>query len=117
MDPLQQWFSIQDLRSRWSCSKTYVYRALREMDRDGYLEQLFLNSRNQRIALQTVLRWEREHSQPIEHSRSEIVALREQDTAFKKEAPPASAKPLSLLEEWKRRKEERRRRTAKLPET
>jgi hypothetical protein len=53
--------SVNDLRARWRCSKSFVYSALAEMERNGYLRRLRLG-RVQRIAMESVEQYEAAHT-------------------------------------------------------
>jgi hypothetical protein len=59
--PAPAFLSIGDLRVRWSCSKSFVYVALAEMESAGYLRRLRLG-RAVRVAVESVERWESEHT-------------------------------------------------------
>lgn len=62
----QQYLTIQDLKNRWHCGKTFVYEAISEMLGNGYLERIWIG-RSQRISLASIECWELEHSdRPIQ---------------------------------------------------
>jgi MarR-like DNA-binding transcriptional regulator SgrR of sgrS sRNA len=56
-----QYLTLQDLRARWHCGKTFAYEAIAEMQANGYLTRLWIG-RSQRIGLASIERWELEHS-------------------------------------------------------
>lgn len=81
--------SIPDIQARWSCSRAHVYRAIAEMDRDGYLRRLLLGrSTHQRISVESVEAWERLHSTPQVEDRAPVARLREPIRPRKKTPPP-----------------------------
>jgi hypothetical protein len=96
--------SVNDLRARWSCSRSFVYRAIADMERAGYLQRIYLGS-VQRVALDSVETWERLHSSPQGESRAEVPTLRRRRAV----GMTASAPGPSLREAWAQRKLERRR--------
>lgn len=49
------YLSVNDIRRRWSCGRDSVYRAIREMKRDGYLTRMYLG-RVQRISQDSEVR-------------------------------------------------------------
>jgi hypothetical protein len=65
--------SVLDLQARWSCGRTFVYAAITEMERRGYLRRLQLG-RVQRIALASVEAWEAAHSKTPRAERQVALA-------------------------------------------
>jgi hypothetical protein len=87
--------SIADLTTRWSCGRTFVYAALREMEDQGYLRRLWLG-RVQRVALEAVERWETLHSQgPAPARVAPVLAIR------KRRPRVVSARGPSITEAWR----------------
>jgi len=58
---MASFLSIADVAARWSCGRTFVYGAIAEMEREGYLRQLHLG-RVRRIALESVEQYETLHA-------------------------------------------------------
>ena len=102
------WLSVNDLCTRWSCSRSYVYRrVLPDMERDGYLQRLFLGG-DQRIALASILTYERAHATApgVEAKRADVVELRQRNAPTRRQrraVAPTHAHP-SLRDAWKRMK-------------
>jgi hypothetical protein len=70
------YLSVNDIRRRWSCGRTFVYTAIAEMERGGYLRRIWLG-RDQRLSVESVETWERLHQEPAnEPMRGEIAKLR-----------------------------------------
>ncbi len=68
--------SVQDIHERWSCGRTFVYQAIAEMEHRGWLRRMWVG-RHQRIALESVQRWEAEHVDPPRNTvRSKVTKLR-----------------------------------------
>ena len=57
-----QFLAIRDIRRRWSCARSTVYDAIKEMDAARYLKRLYLG-RVQRVALSSIEEYERRHAQ------------------------------------------------------
>jgi hypothetical protein len=94
--PPPRFLSIDDVRARWSCGRTFVYAAIGEMERDGYLQRIWLG-RVQRIAAESVGRWEALHSQPAAEplTKGRIAALRAANDPLPE---PARTAPVEHLE-------------------
>jgi hypothetical protein len=91
----ERYLSVQDIRTRWSCGRTFVYEAIAEMEVGGYLKRMWLG-RHQRIALESVEHWEAAHVKPRQDNvRSTVVKLRAAN-----DAPPRkpAMKPRSAAE-------------------
>jgi len=68
--------SIADVAARWSCGRSFVYEAIAEMERNGYLRRLVLG-RVQRIAVESILQYEVLHAgAEVDRSASVIAGLR-----------------------------------------
>ena len=94
--------SISDVAARWSCGRTFVYGAIAEMEREGYLRRIWLG-RVQRIALESLERWEQAHSTSSREADSDSAAsLRAANDRPTKQThrPVVSTKP-GLLTEWR----------------
>ncbi len=76
MSSAPAFLSVQGIQNRWSCGRTFVYEAIAEMQVKGYLKRMWLG-RHQRITLESVERWETEHSAPEPNTvRSTVAGLR-----------------------------------------
>jgi hypothetical protein len=82
--------SISDICTRWSCGRTFVYAAVAEMEREGYLRRLWLG-RVQRVELVSVERYEALHAdQRATPERATVVTLRVASAPRPCHAPEAS---------------------------
>lgn len=84
--------SIADLTARWSCARSTVYAAIREMERSGYLKRLFLG-RVQRIAMESIEEFERLHAQ----RPGEVVSRLRQVAPRPKRLPKTATAPLRSM--------------------
>jgi hypothetical protein len=69
------WLSINGLRRRLSCGKTFAYQVVAEMEQGGYLRRIWLG-RHQRIAVESVERWEAAHAAQESDLKTAVVNLR-----------------------------------------
>jgi len=97
-----RFLSVADIDARWSCSRAHVYRAIAEMEREGYLRRLLLG-RVQRVAEASVAQYEARHAtQPVDMPKSTIVGLR---AALDGPRPSHEVSPAKggkgLLEKWR----------------
>lgn len=89
------YLSIQDIQQRWAMGRSFAYEAVAEMQQQGYLKRMWCG-RHQRIAVESVERWEALHAEPqLDMVRSTVASLRD------KRAPrphPTSGKRASAAE-------------------
>lgn len=69
-----RFLSVSDLQARWSCGRTFIYAALGEMERAGYLRRLWLG-RVQRVGLESIERWEEAHARRDPTPEGQALAL------------------------------------------
>jgi hypothetical protein len=84
--------SIADLTARWSCARSTVYAAIKEMEQSRYLKRLFLG-RVQRIAMESIEEFERRHAQ----RQGEVVSRLRQVASRPKPLPQTATAPLRSM--------------------
>jgi hypothetical protein len=96
--------SIGDIRDRWSCGRTFVYEALADMERGGYLRRLAIG-RRPRFALDSIETWERLHTNTgAAIERRGLVALRAANEPRKRQRQLPPAGGVSIRGAWRRMK-------------
>jgi len=92
-----RFLSISDIRARWSCGRTFVYGAIAEMERGGYLRRIHLGS-VQRIALGSVEQWEALHTRVPDEGPHPLMRPKRLPRRAAVARPAAS---MSIVEAWR----------------
>jgi len=92
---MASFLSIADVAARWSCGRTFVYGAIAEMEREGYLRQLHLG-RVRRIALESVEQYEALHAKAATEEAPARCLSAPRPRAARTVAQPAPAQRESI---------------------
>lgn len=93
LDQQAAYFSVGTLRKRWDASESSVYRIIRQMEKGGYLECLYIGT-DRRIALRSVETWERLHTRaPLKGRALPVASVHEPSERRRPGRPRKKAPP------------------------